>query len=332
MQPPGPDDPDETQRLDGGPGSYPPGQPGPGYPPGQASPGYPPGQPPPPGAAAPGPYPPPAAGAQPGFADSPYPPGGYPQAGYGEGYQQPPYPGGYPTGGYPTWPPPANRNQRWNLLIAVAGVVVVVLAATVGITLAVTGDDKPVAGPPRVSPSVLSPTATTPLPTPTPSPTGSPGQFTARQRTLVSLLDPRSMTDCRPNPDSEDSYTDAAVACTAEDGRQVLAFHEVDASALNHDRRQVESHVSGTGGDCRNGQDEVFDWNVGNGPRVGTAICYHEKNGQFTIVWTYDGQLVAFLAQDSDPTALYQWWQRFDPLPAQPGSTGTAPPSGSRPA
>jgi hypothetical protein len=120
------------------------------------------------------------------------------------------------------------------------------------------------------------------------------------------------MTDCEPNPGGESAQVDAALFCTADDGRLVAAYHFFNSTALNRDVEFRKRSVTGSG-KCENGQDEAFGWNF-SGPQVGTAVCFHSQQN-FVIFWTYDAKLVGFQSLDKDPTTIYQWWRNFDPVP-----------------
>ena len=123
------------------------------------------------------------------------------------------------------------------------------------------------------------------------------------------------MTDCEPNPDGEDEDINASLFCTADSGQLVAAYSYPDTASLTNDIETRKLMVDeASSGECENGEDEVFTWYYEEGVTEGTAICYNFGEN-FTIFWSYDDELLSFMALDQDATALYEWWTHFDPIP-----------------
>jgi hypothetical protein len=152
--------------------------------------------------------------------------------------------------------------------------------------------------------------------------------WTAAQQALVARLDPTALSGCRPDASPAGSGITAAVFCATPAGRQVAVYAYQDHAALQADvTTRVNSVVPD--GRCERGANEVFSWDDGPGtPTGGTAICQHRDDKEF-LFWSSDSDLVAFLAYDTDPRALFDWWQSFQPLP---DTTSSAPTQAARPA
>ncbi|WP_165485318.1 Hsp70 family protein [Protofrankia symbiont of Coriaria ruscifolia] len=244
------------------------------------------------------------------------PVGGYPPP---TGY---PPPGAYPAGPYPAGGPsgrPASR--RTGLIAGIAAAVLIAVAVPV-IALTAASSDNPKTGPsagPTLPVIPAGPTsATTPArpstPSTTPSTTSSTGGLTAAENDLEAMLDPAEMTDCVENSDDEDSDIDASLKCRSNNGTTVRAFHYYDSGSLHGDIKYRSDQITEDGA-CRNGRNSVETWHLRSDPNVdvGSLLCYYD-NGYYVIFWSYDDDLVAFVAGSTDAAALFEWWKGFDPL------------------
>nr|MDT0664752.1 hypothetical protein [Micromonospora sp. DSM 115978] len=250
--------------------------------------------------------------------------GGYPQG----GYQQGGYPPGGGYGGYPPGPPggPGTppSNGRRNLVIAGIVAAVLLVVAIPIILLTTSGDDDPDPRPTTALPTApqtsassspsASPTPSqTPSTTPSATPTEDGGEFTVAQQQLQGQLDPNAMQDCQPYPEAEDSDIQAALTCTSEDGRPVVAYSFYDASAAENQASFEAAQVTGDTGDCEFAQADVTEWNYADGEREGDLICA-VSGDSFYIYWSYDTELLGFVAGDdlANGAALYEWWAQFE--------------------
>jgi hypothetical protein len=194
-------------------------------------------------------------------------------------------------------------------LAVVAGVVVA--AAVVGGLLAVATAS---CGAAQAPVAAATPAAT--------APAAAPGQaWTEAQRALSARLDPAAVSDCRPNPTPAGAGVTAALFCaTTGTHQEIVVFGYRDDASLTADVAARVNEVVGDG-QCETGGSETFTWDTGpHTPAGGTVIC-DAHGGQHFLFWSSDDDLVSFLSYGSDPRALFDWWESFEPFP---GTTGGA--------
>ncbi|ADP84099.1 hypothetical protein [Pseudofrankia inefficax] len=206
------------------------------------------------------------------------------------------------------------RHQRRPLVVAlVVAAGVLVAAAVIGGLLAVAT---------RSGGASASPLAAT-------APSATPGQaWTDAQRALAARLDPAAVVDCRPNPAPAGAGVTAALFCSTTDTHQQIAvFGYRDDASLTADVTARAGDVADDG-DCETGGSEIFTWDTGPHTRAGGTVICDTHAGQHFLFWTSDEDLVSFLGYGSDPRALFQWWELFQPFPDSAGaSAATARPA-----
>ncbi|MDT3438427.1 MULTISPECIES: hypothetical protein [unclassified Pseudofrankia] len=158
-----------------------------------------------------------------------------------------------------------------------------------------------------------------------PSPTAG-GGWTPAQRALADRLDPAVMLGCRPNTSPAGTGVTASLFCATPEGRQVAVYAYQDADALRSDVTERANGVPSEGR-CERGENEVFSWDTGPGtPAGGTVVCHH-RDGRAFLFWSSDADVVSFLAYDTDPRALVNWWESFEPFPDRAGPTAAPRPA-----
>ncbi len=158
------------------------------------------------------------------------------------------------------------------------------------------------------------------------TPQAADGGWTSERRALADRLDPAEMVGCRPNPSPAGVGVTAALFCATPDGRQVAVYAYRDADALRSDVTQRANGVPSEGR-CERGENEVFSWDTGPGtPAGGTVVCHH-RDGHAFLFWSSDADVVSFLAYDTDPRALVDWWESFEPFPDRAGPTAAPRPA-----
>jgi hypothetical protein len=208
------------------------------------------------------------------------------------------------------YPAPAGRPSRRLTLLAViaaVGCLAVTAAVVVSVLLTGGGSGRPVAV------------------------AATPADLDAAQRALVNRLDPTALRDCRPDAKPAGSGVTAALFCATPDGHEVAVYAYQDRTALETDVA-TRSDAVVTTGRCERGNNEVFTWDDGPGTAEGgTVVCEHRAGRQF-LFWSSDADLVAFLAYDADPRALFTWWESFQPFPDTSSAPTGAPSQQARPA
>ncbi|WP_157488913.1 hypothetical protein [Pseudofrankia sp. DC12] len=181
-------------------------------------------------------------------------------------------------------------------LVVTAGVVM--LAAVVGGLFAVATRSGGAAASPAAAPAATPELA-----------------WTEAQRALAARLDPAAVSDCRPNPAPAGAGVTAALFCSATDTHQQIAvFGYRDDASLTAD---VAARADGVAGDgrCEDGGSEIFTWDTGPRTQTGGTVICDTRAGQHFLFWTADADLVSFLGYGSDPRALFDWWESFQPFP-----------------
>ena len=269
-------------------------------------PGAPPPPPPPFGAPPPPPYggtPAPFAAAAPsqqyGFAGPPPPP--------------PPGPGG------PPWPPPPGSGPKggnkvpWIPIAAVAGVLVLLLAA-VGIYLLVKPDDNNTAGPTMTTASTPKTTERPPRTrTPTTTPPSDPDSFDAKLMALIPPDYPSSV--CEPaTPPSTGALATIDCAKSTQPGGPEAARYSLFADKdqlilhFNESIKENDELLRCPGADS----DSPIDWDYKAKPdEIAGQVACGTYQGNADVMWSqYDALMLADV-QSTNMDDLHNWWLNY---------------------
>ena len=170
------------------------------------------------------------------------------------------------------------------------------------------------AHPPRVAPTMASPTApATPPPATSPAPPAA--SLTAGELQLTGHLNADDLTNCVGRQDQETGTVIAAINCQSvqsgpTENPLVVQFPNA-AAAQTWFASNTVGFVNGN--DCAGGH-ELGSWDH-DGLFAGPWGCTYVSSGGLRIVWVDDASLVGFIADGSDGPALYSWWTNWgDPL------------------
>ena len=130
---------------------------------------------------------------------------------------------------------------------------------------------------------------------------------TASEQQLISMLNPNDVTDCTGRHDLESDGIVAAINCSSvEDGPtdQLLIeqFSDINSSQRWFAKNTADFSHASPGDYCDVGYG-VGSWTY-NGKVAGRIGC--DFSG---IVWTIDSVLVGVIANGSNATTMYEWWQ-----------------------
>jgi hypothetical protein len=155
------------------------------------------------------------------------------------------------------------------------------------------------------------------LPTPaqtTAPPTLQPGQtavLSHGEQQLVNQLSPNDLTNCYGRPDQEGGGIVAAVNCyTVAPGPTkhplVVQFSDIAAAQMwfsNNTTGYVDQ------GDCPGGH-KLGTW-THNEVDAGMLGCTYTTSGGFRMVWVIDEALIGVIADGSNGSTMWTWWQNW---------------------
>ena len=222
--------------------------------------------------------------------------------------QQPPGP--------PTWnqPPGPRKRNPWPIVAGVAALVVVLVAAGIGIWYVTSGDDKPTPETPTAGPSSSRTTTTRPSAPTTTTPAGDP-----KSKLLSSLPSGYASGVCTPTTPKPNSIWVNALAMVdcgqnSQPGGPSRAVYGLFANPGALKQAFDDDIGAGQLMDCPGGSSSPGGWHFDQTPDVtaGMIACGTYKNHP-NITWTNESKLMLSDVFGDPATIedLHTWWTKY---------------------